>query len=113
MPPKSSGTEGNTSASPARNCLWRIQPARPWRWPGLPIRKMPASLSSTYQRKSFHAFMRIDGLWHPCNDGELRPIIQARALAADGRWVSVRFLVDIGADLTVFSADTLEDLGLT
>ena len=56
--------------------------------------------------------MRINGSWYRCNDGELRPVIQGVAQAVDDTWVAARFLVDIGADLTVFSADALQELGL-
>lgn len=56
--------------------------------------------------------MRINGAWHPCDDGVLRPVIQGEALAANGDWVQVPFLVDTGADKTVFSADIAQVLGL-
>lgn len=57
--------------------------------------------------------MRIDGTWHLCDDGMLRPVLQGQVLAADGSWEDVVFLLDTGADQTVFSADTLQKLGLT
>jgi hypothetical protein len=56
--------------------------------------------------------MRIDGSWLLCDDGVVRPVILGEALAAGGTWVPVTFLVDSGADRTVFSADTLRDLAL-
>jgi hypothetical protein len=56
--------------------------------------------------------MRIDGEWYPCDDGLVRPVIRGEALAADGSWIQTLFLVDTGADRTVFSAPILEMLGL-
>ena len=48
--------------------------------------------------------MRIDGEWHLCADGVPRPVIRAEVLAGSGTWVPARFLLDTGADSTVFSA---------
>jgi hypothetical protein len=48
--------------------------------------------------------MEIAGEWLLCDDGVTRPIVRARALAADGSLVLDRFLVDSGADRTVLSA---------
>ena len=42
--------------------------------------------------------MRINGTWHTCDDGEFRPVLLGAMAAADGRWISVPFLVDTGAD---------------
>jgi hypothetical protein len=56
--------------------------------------------------------MLISGRWLLCDDGVVRPIIQANALAADGSWEEVDFLVDVGADRTVFSAPILATLGV-
>jgi hypothetical protein len=56
--------------------------------------------------------MRINGLWHLCDDGMVRPVIRGEILAADGSWLKARFLVDSGADRTVFSADILDALNL-
>ena len=55
--------------------------------------------------------MRIDGEWFACDDGILRPVIRGEILAANGFWEPTPFLVDTGADLTVFSAAILEVLG--
>lgn len=41
----------------------------------------------------------------------MRPVIRAEARGADGQWVRVPFLVDTGADRTVFSAQKLWELG--
>lgn len=57
--------------------------------------------------------MRIDGSWFLCDDGVLRPVIPSEVKAADGTWRKVRFLVDSGADRTVFSGDVLCALGFS
>ncbi len=49
--------------------------------------------------------MRIDGLWFLCDDGMIRPVIRGEIRARDQSWVKTVFLVDSGADRTVFSAD--------
>jgi len=56
--------------------------------------------------------MRINGTWHTCDDGEFRPVLLGAMAAADGRWISVPFLVDTGADRTVLSSETYRRLGL-
>lgn len=55
--------------------------------------------------------MRIEGSWQVCDDGIVRPVLRADARAANGAWIPVLFLVDCGADRTVFSATVLRDLG--
>jgi predicted aspartyl protease len=56
--------------------------------------------------------MRFDGEWHLCDDGILRPIIRSEVLADDGSWRAVEFLIDTGADRTVFSKNVLDALCL-
>ena len=56
--------------------------------------------------------MRIDGKWLLCDDDVVRPLISGEIWAANGSWEWVEFLVDTGADRTVFSAATLAKLGL-
>jgi Aspartyl protease len=56
--------------------------------------------------------MRIDGQWLVCDDGVRRPVISGEIRAPDGSWEKSEFLVDTGADRTVFSAATLAKLGL-
>lgn len=51
--------------------------------------------------------MRVNGEWLLCDDGVVRPIIQAFVLLANGQWYEVPFLLDAGADRTVFSDDFL------
>jgi hypothetical protein len=46
--------------------------------------------------------MYISGEWLLC-DGVVRPVIRGEVLASDGSWQRVVFLVDTGADQTVFS----------
>jgi hypothetical protein len=56
--------------------------------------------------------MQVNGEWYVCDDGTERPVIRGRVLAADGSWVQTPFLVDTGADRSVFSSDILEALSL-
>ena len=55
--------------------------------------------------------MRIDGIWHPCDDGTLRPVMLAEIRNKAGAWFPIRMLLDSGADRTVLSADVLHELG--
>jgi hypothetical protein len=48
--------------------------------------------------------MRINGEWYFCDDGILRPVIRGEVLTSHGAWQPALFLVDTGADRTVFSA---------
>jgi hypothetical protein len=54
--------------------------------------------------------MRIIGEWLQFDDGETRPILTANVLSGDDRLLSEPFLLDSGADRTVFSADLLSRL---
>jgi len=54
--------------------------------------------------------MRVNGEWILCDDGIIRPSVQAFVRVADGAWVEVLFLLDAGADRTVFSARFLHRL---
>jgi predicted aspartyl protease len=56
--------------------------------------------------------MRINGLWYVDDDSVRRPVIRGEVLTSNGFWRKVPFLVDTGADLTVFSAAVLADLHL-
>ncbi|REJ97754.1 MAG: hypothetical protein DWQ34_01540 [Planctomycetota bacterium] len=56
--------------------------------------------------------MRINGQWFECDDGFVRPIVCCDILNADGNWEPAPFLVDTGADCTVFSAAILDVLDL-
>jgi hypothetical protein len=55
--------------------------------------------------------MRINGAWS-LSDGNLRPIIRGKLLAANGSLVETPFLLDTGADRSVFSAAILAALGI-
>lgn len=48
--------------------------------------------------------MRTNGHWLACDDGIIRPAVQGLVRAFDGHWAEVTFLLDGGADRTVFSA---------
>jgi hypothetical protein len=52
--------------------------------------------------------MRIDGSWYLCDDGVVRPVIRGKVQSADSSWIAVEFLVDTGADRTVFAAAALQ-----
>ncbi|MEK6302142.1 MAG: aspartyl protease family protein [Acidobacteriota bacterium] len=56
--------------------------------------------------------MRIDGEWLLFDDGVTRPVIRGLILTGHDSWLAAEFLVDTGADRTVFSAATLSKLGL-
>ncbi len=56
--------------------------------------------------------MRINGEWLLCDDGVVRPIVRGEILTGTGLWQAAEFLVDTGADRTVFSAPVLIALRL-
>ena len=56
--------------------------------------------------------MRINGAWELGDDGIVRPVIRGEVLTSRGLWMRVPFLVDTGADQTVFSAAILTALSL-
>lgn len=56
--------------------------------------------------------MQIAGKWLRFNDGIYRPVVRGWVLDGTGRLVADEFLVDIGADQTVFSAALLAKLAL-
>jgi len=56
--------------------------------------------------------MQINGEWFLGSDGIVRPVIHGQILAGNGVWVSAPFLVDTGADRTVFSATIFAELHL-
>jgi len=49
--------------------------------------------------------MRVNGEWLECEDGEIRPVVHGMVRLANGQWLEVAFLLDGGADRTVFSPD--------
>jgi Aspartyl protease len=56
--------------------------------------------------------MCIDGEWALFDDGVERSILAGDIKAGNEAWIKVPFLVDTGADRTVFSAAALARLGL-
>lgn len=56
--------------------------------------------------------MLFSGEWYLCDDRIVRPILRGEIQAGDGSWRAVEFLLDTGADRTVFSANVLEALHL-
>lgn len=56
--------------------------------------------------------MQIPGEWSRSDDGVYRPIVRGRVSALGGRLVADEFLVDVGADRSVFSAALLAKLDL-
>ncbi|PYT02915.1 MAG: hypothetical protein DMF60_19945 [Acidobacteria bacterium] len=51
--------------------------------------------------------MRVNGEWLECDDGVIRPSLPGLVRVADGQIIEVTFLLDGGADRTVFSVDLL------
>jgi hypothetical protein len=54
--------------------------------------------------------MRVNGKWMLSDDGVIRPVVPGFVRAAGGHLVEVSFLLDAGADRTVFSARFLSRL---
>ncbi len=54
--------------------------------------------------------MRVNGEWLLCEDEVIRPVVQGMVRLSDGFWLEVPFLLDAGADRTVFSARFLHRL---
>lgn len=54
--------------------------------------------------------MRVEGRWHLFDDGKMRPVVDAAVLNAAGNWEKVMFLLDAGADRTLFDATLLSAL---
>ena len=48
--------------------------------------------------------MRVNGEWLMCDDGEIRPVVRGQVRVTDDLSLEVPFLLDAGADRTVFSA---------
>src|SRR5471030_2727422 len=73
---------------------------------------MMGSCFGTFHAKEWSESMLIRGLWTLCDDGIIRPVIESEVLGADGSWLRVELLVDVGADRTVFTAAVLSALAL-
>src|ERR1043166_2405790 len=65
---------------------------------------------STYPKQGQRESMRIDGAWRLCDDGVIRPVLRAEVRSGAGTWLPIHFLVDVGADRTVFSAGVFDAL---
>ena len=85
--------------------MWQIRPKRFLPWPKQPIPRMIGFFSTTFPVRRWLASIQIDGEWLLCDDGIVRPVIRGEILDSDGLWVPSAFLVDTGADRTVFSAE--------
>jgi aspartyl protease len=57
--------------------------------------------------------MLVNGNWVMCDDAFIRPLISASVMALDQTWSPAEFLVDTGADRTVFCGAFLRKTGLT
>ena len=57
--------------------------------------------------------MRINDEWYPCDDGFIRPTLVGRVRTGQGRMISVRFLIDTGADWTTFAPTVVRRLRTT
>jgi hypothetical protein len=55
--------------------------------------------------------MRIIGQWLACEDGITRPTLRAEVQTSAGTLQFDEFLIDCGADRTVFSGSLLKELG--
>jgi hypothetical protein len=63
-----------------------------------------------FRAKNGIVFVLVNGEWLFCEDGVVRPVVQGAVRVADGQWLEVPFLLDGGADRTVFSARYLHRL---
>ena len=54
--------------------------------------------------------MIVAGEWYPCPDGITRPVVYGSATQPDGATIGIRFLVDCGADQTMFTASQTRQL---
>lgn len=57
--------------------------------------------------------MEIAGEWYRCDDEVRRPVVRTMVRSASGEAVPTIFLIDTGADRTVFNADLLDRLNVT
>lgn len=73
---------------------------------------MMAHLCSTFFQRAGRDYMRIEGYWLTCDDDVSRPVVDGHVIGQNNIAFYDRFLVDIGADRTVFSAHLARKLGL-
>lgn len=105
--------EAVLSPCPARKLLWLI--TLKMHGPALNMRTLMTmvSLCSTFSQPAGRGFMRIEGYWLACDDGVARPVVDAHVVGRNNVSFYDRFLVDIGADRTVFTAHLARKLGLS
>src|SRR5258707_3385420 len=72
----------------------RIAPKRRGTKPWPLIQMIMEPSASTSFRREGHGFMRIDGEWRMCDDGETRPLVQAKVQGANGDFHFEFFLID-------------------
>ncbi len=92
----------------------RTWPSRSRRHGHGSIRRTPTTQApscSTFAQSKGRGFMRIAGTWYKCDDGGIRPVLVLKVHAVNGTAAEDRFLIDIGADRTVFCAALLSRLG--
>ncbi len=56
--------------------------------------------------------MRINGEWHWSESGGVTPRVQAEIRTRDGNWLAASFLLDTGAERSVFTYDVLDAVQL-
>src|SRR6266571_3497571 len=54
--------------------------------------------------------MHVNGDWFVCEDGVIRPVVIGLVKIGAGQLIEVTFLLDAGADRTVFSSGFLSEL---
>jgi predicted aspartyl protease len=55
--------------------------------------------------------MRFNGRWWLVDEADDRPMLRGEVLTKNGQWWDAEFLIDTGAERTVFSADVYRALG--
>src|SRR5262249_13907712 len=99
------------SPSLARKGILPSRQQRPGLGPKGSIRKTTEPSSSMCVWSKDHGSMRIAGIWHQCDDGIVRPVLLLSVSGPAGIPVDETFLIDSGADRTVFSAALLHQIG--
>jgi hypothetical protein len=54
--------------------------------------------------------MLIRGEWFQCDDEAVRPVLRAEVRDVAGNWIEALFLIDTGADRTVFNSAVFSHL---
>src|SRR5213079_1797188 len=86
----------------ARKRFWLTPRKKPGPLPGLPIRTMTVRSAAMSGRQEGRGSLRIAGEWQLGEDGVTRPTVAGNVLGADGTPFGEFFLIDSGADRTVF-----------